>query len=62
MIRTQKIKGLMREAGETQEDLAKLLGKSRAALNYNLSHSTFTVKELGIIAQHYNVSIKELVE
>lgn len=62
MIRIQKIKGLMREAGETQEDLARLLGKSRAALNYNLVHSTFKVKELGIIAQHYNVSIKDLVE
>lgn len=62
MIRIQKIKGLMREAGETQEDLAKLLGKSRTALSYNLSRSTFTVKELGVIAQHYNVSIKDLVE
>lgn len=62
MIRIQKIKGLMREAGETQEDLAKLLGKSRRAVSYNFTHSNLTVKELGIIAQHYNVSIKELVD
>lgn len=62
MVKTNKIKGLMREHGETQEDIAKLLGKTLRAVQYEFSKGKFSVTDLSKIAKHYDISIADLVE
>lgn len=62
MIKINKIKGLMRENGETQADIACLLDKSLRAVQYNFKKQIFTVVDLAKIAKHYDVNLSDLVE
>ena len=53
-----KLKGLMAEHGETQQDIAKLLGIHVTSLYHKLKGTTeFKISELLILAEHYKVDI-----
>lgn len=53
-----KIKGLMAEHGERQEDIAKLLNINISTVNFKLQgKSEFKVSELKTLADHYKVDI-----
>ena len=56
-----KLKGLMAEQGYSYEDLATLLGRTRAAVHSKLvGNRKFTIDELSIIAEHFGVSRDDL--
>ncbi|MCM1259663.1 MAG: helix-turn-helix domain-containing protein [Prevotella sp.] len=53
-----KLKGLMAEHGDTQEDIAKLLNIHVTSLYHKMKGKTeFKFSEVQIIASHYNVDI-----
>lgn len=56
-----KFKAYLVENDIKQEELAKLLGKSKSALNQNLNGTggDFNLKELRLIMNTYNISIDE---
>jgi len=57
-LRLYKIKGLMAERDETQDDIAKLLNISRATINSRLKgKSDFKANEVARIAEHYSVPV-----
>lgn len=56
-----KLKGLMAEKGYTYADLAKLLGRTKAAVHSKLTgNRKFTIDELSIIAEHFKVPRDDL--
>lgn len=56
-----KLKGLMAEKGYTYDDLAKLLGRTRASVHSKLvGNRKFTIDELSIISEHFGVSRDDL--
>lgn len=56
-VNTAKIRGLMAEHGDTQEDLAKKLGVSRVTVNnYLQGVSPISLKTATKIAQIYKVN------
>jgi len=58
----KKIRNLRMEEGKSQEDLAKVLEKSRVAVSdIERGITELSVKDLTIIAQFLNVSINELL-
>lgn len=61
-VNLNKIKGLMREHGETQADLAKVIGKSEATVqNYLAGKTEMTCRILGDITKHYGVPFGDLI-
>lgn len=53
-----KLKGLMAEHGETQQDIAKLLGITATAFAKKMKQpSRFKFDEVKILSQHYKVDI-----
>lgn len=62
MVNLDKIKGLMREHGETQRDLANLLACSATSANNYLTGKTeMKVGDVVKIAKHYNVELNDIV-
>lgn len=56
-----KLKGLMAEKSYTYNDLANLLGRTRAAVHAKLvGNRKFTIDELSIISEHFGVSRDDL--
>lgn len=61
-VNVMKIKGLMAENGDTQEDLAKKLGCSVATVgNYLTGKSEMRIATLNLIAQIYNTAPLDLL-
>ena len=61
-VNIAKIKGLMAEHGETQQDLAKKLGVTRTTVNnYLTGDSPITLKTVNDIAAIYEVDPFELL-
>lgn len=56
-----KLKAYLNEIGMRQEDLAKILNKSKSALNQNLNGtgSDFSLKEVRIICETLGISADE---
>ena len=53
-----KLKGLMAEHGDRQEDIAKLLDINITTVKNNLSgKSDFKFSEVQVLAKHFNVDI-----
>lgn len=51
-----KLKGVMRERGITQEDLAKVLGRTPQSVNAKLNgRGNFTVPEAQIISEYLEI-------
>ena len=62
-VNLNKIKGLMREHGETQAELAKYLGCSTTAVvNYLNGKTEMKAVDVFKIADKYKVPITDLVE
>ena len=62
-VNIAKIIGLMAEHGETQQDLARVLGCSVTTVgNYMTSKSVMRVDDVGKIAVHYEVSPLDLLK
>ena len=58
-----KLLGVMRERGDTQEQLSKAIGISRAALNrkiHSRGGSSFTQPEIAKIRGRYSLSAEEM--
>lgn len=56
-----KLKGLMAAKGYTYDDLAKLLGRTRASVHAKLvGNRKFTIDELSIISEHFGISRDDL--
>lgn len=54
----KKLKGLMAEHGDRQEDIAKLLNINISTVNFKLQgKSDFKVNELKTLADHYKVDV-----
>lgn len=52
-----KLKGLMAEKGCTYQDLANIIGKSKATVHSKMTgNRKFSIDELTIISTHFNVS------
>lgn len=61
-VNIAKIKGLMAEHGETQQDLAKKLGVTRTTVNnYLTGDSPITLKTVNDIAAIYEIDPFELL-
>lgn len=57
MIKTDLLKGLLRENGDTYQDFAKLIGRSITCVQDRLKGNTpFTWEELSTIKKYYNLS------
>ena len=57
-MNVNKLKGLMAEHGERQEDIAKLLNIHITTVNFKLQgKSEFKLSELKTLAEHYKVDI-----
>ncbi|VFF93466.1 Helix-turn-helix domain [Clostridioides difficile] len=56
-----KFKIFLMERGIKQSELCKILGKSASAINQNINGTggDFSVEDLRIISQTYNISIDE---
>lgn len=56
-----KLLGIRKERGETQEDVAKMLGISTASYrSKELGHSQFKMNEMFALASHYHMTIDDL--
>ncbi len=57
MIKTELLKGLLRENGDTYKDYALIIGKTVTCLQGRLKGKTqFTWEELAKTKKHYNLS------
>lgn len=56
-----KFKALLDETGQTQESVAKQLGKSKSAFNQNLNGTggDFSLSEVRILCHMFNISADE---
>ncbi|MDR9794065.1 helix-turn-helix domain-containing protein [Aeribacillus composti] len=56
-----KFKAFLVENNISQSEVAKLLGKSKSALNQNINGTggDFSLSEIRLICQHYNISADE---
>lgn len=62
-VNIAKIKGLMAEHGDTQKDLAAVLGCCVTSVgNYLTGKSQMKIDDIGNIAQHYQVDAFELLK
>lgn len=62
-VNIAKIKGLMAEHGETQKDLADVLGCSVTTIgNYLTGKSQMKIDDVGSIASHYEVDAFDLLK
>jgi len=62
-VNIAKIKGLMAEHGDTQQDLAAKLGVTRTTINnYVLGKTTVTLETANKIAAIYNVDPLDLLK
>lgn len=62
-VNIAKIKGLMAEHGDTQQDLAAKLGVTRTTINnYVLGKTTVTLETANKIAAIYNVNPLDLLK
>ena len=56
-----KLLGIRKERGETQEDVAKMLGISTASYrSKQLGHSQFKMNEMFALASHYHMTIDDI--
>ena len=56
-----KLLGIRKERGETQEDVAKMLGISTASYrSKELGHSQFKMNEMFALASHYHMTIDDI--
>ena len=65
MINTAKLKAKLKERNMTQEDLAKLMGKNPATINFKLNNEigeTLTIEETSMMKDILQISIPEMVE
>ena len=61
ILNKYKLVGKIKENGESQEDLAKAMGLSRASLNAKINgRACFTQPEIMVIKKHYNLSDGDL--
>ena len=61
-VNTAKIRGLMAQNYETQQNIAELLGISRYTVNKTLKTGDWRISDLAKIAEHYGLTIKDLIE
>ena len=62
MIKTELLKGLLRENGDTYQDYAKIIGKTVTCLQGRLKGKTmFTWEELAKTKEHYNLSVERFM-
>lgn len=51
-----KLKGLMAEKGYTYDDLARILGRTKASVHSKLVGTRkFTIDELSILSEHFGI-------
>lgn len=63
MIKTDLLKGLLRENGDTYEDYAKVIDKTIATTQSRLNgKKQFTWTELYKTKEHYNLSDERFIE
>ena len=62
MIKTELLKGLLREKGDTYNDYAKVIDKSVTCLQGRLKGKTqFTWEELAKTKTHYNLTDERFI-
>jgi len=65
MINTAKLKAKLKERNMTQEELAKLMGKNPATINFKLNNEigeTLTIEETSMMKDILQISVSEMVE
>ena len=63
MLRTDLLKGLLRENGDTYEDYAKVIGRTVTTTQKRLNgKKQFTWEELYKTKVHYNLSDERFIE
>lgn len=60
-VNTAKIKDLMHQNYESQQSIAELLGVSRYTVNKTLKTGDWRISDLAKIAEHYGVTLKDLI-
>ncbi len=61
-VNTAKIKGLMAQNDDTQQNIADLIGVSRYTVNKMLKSDDWRVSDLAKIAEHYGLTVKDLLK
>ena len=65
MINTAKLKAKLKERNMTQEELAKLMGKNPATINFKLNNEigeTLTIEETSMMKDILQISVPEMVK